>query len=149
MDGSDITLASLCLKIKDMEDWQKAHDEYKAVIEGQDFIYPLCGVCVHSCKKMFSEYDQRGCGKFKQKIYAALVEQELEAGLISGFGGGWYIDDGDGWFSVCTRIFLPALKYKEYGGKLRDDVEFNNDNLKFHDIPVYSWPENHIHYCTD
>ncbi len=76
------------------------------------------------------------------------IAQELEHGLTKT----GQLHDGVGNYKPCTRIFLPAAKWKEFLRHNDYDVnyiEFSEelDTPTFHDIPVYSYSGDEIIYC--
>ncbi len=111
-------------KVHEIIDWINAHDEYRV-------ISLICAKCKNKCKDM-SDTNAETCTAFEPSI-----EQELESGLKE------CEYSGEGNCCVCTRIFLPAAKYREYIGDRENYTPF------FQKIPVFSYSGDEIIYCTD
>ncbi len=127
-------------KIDEIIDWINAHDKRRASRRIPDDMSA-------------QEYDKAILDSCKPTI-----EQELESGLreansrLLSFAGTGGRCNSCG-FRKCTRIFLPLAKRrglaKEMNDKAGKYLVSEYGELKFHDIPVYSYPEDKIIFCTD
>jgi len=77
------------------------------------------------------------------------IEQELEARLEK--RGNYYYKATDGLINrkPVTRIYLPVYKYEEFVSRPTRERVNADGTATFHDIPVYSYSGDSIHFCTD
>ncbi len=129
-------------RVTAIEDWIKAEEErqhplqevkHPHPLEADDFLQKiadampelprtvectinrLCAKCHRSCKSYGKNADLLKCSG-----YVPTIEQEIEAGLVDGNNGHWYVLKGNRAEGcgvkkdACTRILLPMDKYQEY-----------------------------------
>ncbi len=125
-------------KLDEIVDWITVHDKHKAELRA-------------------------GLKELGYTLDSPSIEQEIEAGLLDGNNGHWYVLKGNRAEGCgikkdsCTQILLPMDKWEGFVKVVEDELCCGMSNpqgrfrreYNFHDIPVTYWGGDKIEWLTE